>query len=235
MRLFGKVVLGLIFVIMLTAVFALFHPRSTLPDAWKPFAPLAVTDQITPLTPFKLRRALQGDAQCRAALLTGATFEAMEDFERSPACHIRNRVQLTEVAGARLLPVETRCETALRLALWVEHGVKPAAQAHFNQGILRLRHASSYNCRAMRTSAGVSERMSTHATADSIDISGLDLSDGRRLMLIEGWPAIDARAPFFRAIHQSSCQWFNLSLGPDYNRLHADHFHLQNTGWGTCR
>ncbi|MEO1365313.1 MAG: extensin family protein, partial [Pseudomonadota bacterium] len=92
-----------------------------------------------------------------------------------------------------------------------------------------------YNCRQMRTSSGTATRMSTHATADSIDISGVTLSDGRSLRLINGWPAADARAPFFRDLRDSACMWFRVTLGPDYNRLHADHFHLQHTGWGLCR
>ena len=207
-------------------------PNTPLPPAWNPVQPLVVTDT---LTRFKLQRALADGRSCTTALATGATFQPMDDLVTSPQCGIVDRVRLTAVGTARLAPVETRCQTALRTAMWYHHGIKPAAQRHFGQGVSAVAHASSYNCRQMRTSSGTATRMSTHATADSIDISGVTLNDGRSLRLINGWPAADARAPFFRDLRDSACMWFRVTLGPDYNRLHADHFHLQHTGWGLCR
>jgi hypothetical protein len=38
-----------------------------------------------------------------------------------------------------------------------------------------------------------------------------------------------------KVVHRPACRWFPLVLGPDYNNLHADHFHLQVRGWGFCR
>ncbi|MEO1363145.1 MAG: extensin family protein [Pseudomonadota bacterium] len=210
-------------------------PNTPLPPAWSPIQPLVVTDTVTPLTRFKLQRALADGRSCTTALATGATFQPMDDLVTSPQCGIADRVRLTAVGTARLAPVETRCQTALRTAMWYHHGIKPAAQRHFGTGVSAVAHASSYNCRQMRTSSGTATRMSTHATADSIDISGVTLSDGRSLRLINGWPAADARAPFFHDLRDSACMWFRVTLGPDYNHLHADHFHLQHTGWGLCR
>ena len=78
--------------------------------------------------------------------------------------------------------------------------------------------------------------MSTHATADAIDITGFTLEDGRKITLLEGWDSEDpAVSGFLRDVRDSACDWFRVTLGPDYNALHADHFHLQNTGWGACR
>ena len=235
MRLFRNLLLGLIFALLATAAFALWHPRSTLPDAWHPFRPLDITHEITPLTQYKLREALLSGEACMATLATGAEFLRMPDFTSSDVCHIRDRIELRSVVGVQVAPVETRCQTALRLAMWTEHGIKPAAEAHFARELTRIRHNSSYSCRAIRTTSGNSNRMSTHATAESIDISGVELSDGRRLSLIEGWSANDERSAFFKEIRDSACSWFRVTLGPEYNRLHADHFHLQHTGWGLCR
>lgn len=216
--------------------FVLIYATETpLPDAWNPAKPLAVSDPVTSLTTVKLRRALSSGTDCRAALATGATFEAMDDLTTSPQCGISDRVLLRGVGDATLRPVETRCQTALRLAMWYRHGIVPAAQTHFETDVRQIHHAASYSCRQMRTTGGTSGRISTHATADAIDISGVTLADGRRLNLITGWPAADTRAPFFRDLRNSACTWFRLTLGPDYNRLHADHFHLQHTGWGLCR
>lgn len=217
------------------AVLLIYAPNTPLPPAWNPTLGLNVSDPVTPLTRLKLNRALADGASCRAALATGAEFEQLGDLETSTQCGIADRISLRAVGSASLRAVETRCQTALRLAMWFEHGIEPAAQRYFNQGIRQIQHNSSYSCRQIRTTNGNSNRLSTHATAEAIDISGVTLADGRKLSLLSGWPAADTRAPFFRALRNSACTWFRVTLGPDYNRLHADHFHLQHTGWGLCR
>lgn len=40
---------------------------------------------------------------------------------------------------------------------------------------------------------------------------------------------------FLQAVPDSSCSWFVATLGPDYNTLHADNFHLQALDGGACR
>lgn len=235
MRLIRRLLAGIIFIFLSTLAFAIWHPRSPLPDPWNPLKPLEIAHPLTPFTQYKLKQALQSPEACLSVLANGATFSPLPDLEHSDLCHIRTRVELRAVAGAALRPVETRCQTALRLAMWTQHGIKPAARAHFGQDVAQILHSSSYNCRQIRTPSGSAGRMSTHATADSIDISGVVLGDGRRMTLLEGWPANDARGAFFRDLQTSACKWFRVTLGPDYNALHADHFHLQHTGWGLCR
>ncbi len=82
---------------------------------------------------------------------------------------------------------------------------------------------------------GGSGRISTHATADAIDVSGFDPGTGQIADLRQSWPDQTEIGAFLRAAHESACKWFVTALGPDYNALHTDRFHLQNTGWGTCR
>ncbi len=101
--------------------------------------------------------------------------------------------------------------------------------------VSRLRHVGSYNCRQMRTAQGENSGWSSHATADAIDIIGVQLSDGRSLTLLSDWGDNDPEAEFLRRIWRGGCDWFRVVLGPDFNRLHADHFHLQGPGWGYCR
>jgi hypothetical protein len=131
--------------------------------------------------------------------------------------------------------VETRCQIALRIAMWEEHSLQPAARAHLGEPLARITHMSSYSCRPIRTTRGQAQRMSTHSTADAIDISGFVTQSGRRITLLEGWDGAPDEAAFLRAVRDGACDWFKTVLGPEYNRLHADHFHLQNVGWGTCR
>lgn len=216
--------------------FLTFYPDTPLPDAWNPAKPLDVRAPVNPMTRWKMQSALvQGD-QCLAALDAAATFRSLPDLEQSAQCHIRTQVALRGVVGAKLSEVNTRCQVALRMAMWVQHGIEPAAQKHFGQSVSRVHHLSSYNCRQIRTSSGTAPRMSTHATADSIDITGFTLSGGRKITLLQDWSGSDAAAAaFLRDVRDSACDWFRVTLGPDYNALHADHFHLQHTGWGSCR
>jgi hypothetical protein len=212
------------------------HPNTPLPRAWNPTEPLRVDDPVTPLSVFKLDWIAEDGAACFAALRqAGAAVTQLPDLEQSPVCHIRDRVSLRGIGEIVMDPLETRCGTALRLVMWLRHSVEPAATRVFDQPVARLRHLSSYNCRAIRTPSGAGASMSTHATADAVDIAGVDLADGTQLSLIRDWGAGADRHDFWRAARDGGCVWFETALGPEYNRLHADHFHFQSSGWGTCR
>ncbi len=214
---------------------ALYHPNTPVPGGWNPVVPLTVGDAVTPLTGWKLERAVASAQSCIAALDTAASYTAMPDLKTSEQCHIRGRLDLRRVAGASLAPVETRCAIALRTAMWVEHDLKPAARDAFSADLTAIDHIGSYNCRQMRTSGGASNRWSTHATADAIDIAGFRLADGTRIRLIDDWEDGGPKGRFLKAARDSACGWFRVTLSPDYNSLHADHFHLQSKGWGLCR
>lgn len=213
----------------------LVHPDTPLPRAWNPTVPLRISDPVTPLTEWKLDRAAANQAQCLATLDGFASLRPLDPLEDSEQCFISDRVDLSGVGDARLSPIETRCAIALRLAMWEKHSVQPAAARFLDTSVTAIDHIGSYNCRAIRTSAGPSPRMSTHATADAIDISGFLLADGERIRLIADWESSGRRAAFLRAVRDGACDWFSLTLSPDYNRLHADHFHLQSRGRGLCR
>ena len=215
---------------------ALYHPDTPLRDEWNPVKPLRIADPVTPLTKWKLSRALGDPALCQSVLdASSVSASAMSDLQRSEVCHIRGRVRLASVGAAKMKPLETRCPIALRLAMWERHALQPAAKAHLGTDLTGIRHYSSYNCRAIRTPSGKTSRMSTHASADAIDISGFDFANGKRLSLKADWNGAAPDAAFLRAAQQGACLWFNTVLGPEYNALHADHFHMQNTGWNSCR
>lgn len=206
--------------------------NSPVPNAWNPLIDLAVSDPVTPLTHFKLRRAVKDAELCRAVVAEVAEAISMEPLDGGERCGIETRLEVSKLGLAKLRPVETACETALRLAMWERHGLQPAAQEILGQRAASIRHIGSYNCRPIR---GSTTRMSTHATASSIDIGGVVLEDGTRIELLQDWEGSEERQRFLRAIRDAGCIWFSTVLGPEFNRLHADHFHFQNNGWGTCR
>jgi len=214
----------------------IYHPQTPLPDAYNPARPFAADDALTFLTRFKLARSIADPEGCTNTLRDlGAGFASQPDRIASPRCGINNNVRLTDIAGIRLRPVETQCHTAVKTALWIKHSVKPAAQNLLGASVERVNHYSSYSCRQIRSAAGSTGRMSEHATANAIDISGFELSNGSRISLKDHWNAGDARAAFLRAVRDGACDWFKAVLGPDYNALHADHFHFDNGMWMTCR
>lgn len=214
---------------------ALYHPATPLPRGWNPVVPLAVDDDVTPLTPWKLEQALATPEACFATLGTAASYAQMPDYEVTENCHIRGRLDLAGVAGARMEPLQTRCAIALRMAMWATHDLAPRARDMFNADLTQIDQIGSYNCRQIRTANGPSNRWSTHATADAIDITGFRLSDGTRMRLIDDWGDAGPKGAYLSAARDSACEWFRVTLSPEYNSLHADHFHLQSRGWGLCR
>ena len=228
-------IFGLCVVLGTGAVVLIYAENTPLPDSWNPSIPLDVTDPQTALTKWKFTRALAEGASCRAALATAADFSPLIDKIDSPKCGIKDQVALRALAGSRVKPINTRCQTALRWAMWTQHGLQPVARELFDQDIRETLHFSSYSCRQIRTTNGRDGRMSTHATAEAIDISGFVLKDGTSISLLRDWDQPGPKSQFLRRAKSSACTWFRLTLSPDYNALHADHFHLQHTGWGLCR
>ena len=206
-----------------------------IPSAWNPLAPFDLNDERNVWTQAKLRRSLSSDDRCLAALDRYADFERMVPLVADEGCGIDPRIRLNAVGTVALAPVETTCAVALRLAAWERFVLQAEASTHLGSGVAALRHQSSYSCRAIRTESGPGTRLSTHATAEAIDIAGVWLTDGRQLELSDNWQGESAEARFFRAIHAGACEWFVTVLGPDFNALHEDHFHLQSVGWGSCR
>ncbi|MEM7742394.1 MAG: extensin family protein [Pseudomonadota bacterium] len=219
----------------LMATPSVFRPGD-VPPAWRPWGPVDLTTTPTWVMSWKLRELAGNEPACLAAMaFAGARLRDLPDRPTLNGCGIPGRVRLTGLAGAGLSPVETRCEIAARLYLWERNTLQPAAQRYLGASVARLDHYSSYSCRPIRTSRGNGRRMSQHATANAIDISGFVLSDGRRITLLRDWDGSGPEAAFLRASRDGLCDWFNMVLSPDYNGLHADHFHADMGFWRGCR
>ena len=186
-------------------------------------------------------RKLVGFAGDNAACF--AAFDrAGAGYERRPvvgagACRASQRMVLT---GNRFVPtmrpanVAPSCAVTAAMALWTRDVVQPMAQKHFGQKVVALENLGSYNCRKI---AG-EQTLSQHSTANAIDISAFVLADGTRISLINDWTDPDVRREFLHEVRDGSCGLFSTVLSPDYNRAHADHFHLDmsaRTGWTVCR
>ena len=206
-----------------------------LPDRHNPFAPLVVADKPNWLTRHKLDRLTNDPALCRAVLqASGAAATAMADRDAGSDCGWTNAVQLRSSAAVDLAsPVIMSCRTAVSFALWAHHLVQPAAIKHFGRSVRKVEHLGSYACRNVNNAK--EGRRSRHAYAEALDIGGFVLEDGARISVLHDWPRGDDRSRFLRAAHAGACRWFDGVLGPEYNRLHADHLHLERGPWRVCR
>jgi hypothetical protein len=209
-----------------------------LPPQHDPWAPLAVAAEPNWLTSFKLRRA-KGDATaCLAALApTGVRHEPVPDRVTGPSCGFANAVRVRSGDGVSIgAPLLLSCRAALSYAMWERHALQPAARRELGSPVHAIEHLGSYACRDINTGESPTGRRSKHATADAIDIAGFTTADRQRITVQRDWPRTSsAEARFLRDAHDGACRYFEGALGPDYNAVHADHFHLEVGGWGWCR
>jgi hypothetical protein len=77
--------------------------------------------------------------------------------------------------------------------------------------------------------------MSQHATANAFDIAGFRLRSGRVVSVKLDWGKTNTAGRFLFIARDGLCDWFNLTLSPDYNADHADHFHADMGWWRSCR
>jgi len=205
-----------------------------LPDAWNPWAALDVRQPPNFLTPYKLSRLRDDPGLCRQALeASQLRFRSQADSPASSKCPLQN-VWRIEQGDARLSSsFLASCPLAVAYALFENHGLQPAAQRVFGQPVVQVDHLGSFACRNVYNRK--QGRLSQHATANALDISGFRLQDGQRIVLARDWQAGGQKAAFLRDVQQAACESFSTVLGPDYNAAHHNHFHLDMGLWQICR
>ena len=232
---------------LMASGYAVYSGAVVIPERFNPWAPLDVAAPPNFLTGSKLARARGDPVRCLAALAqTGLRYSVLPDRVTGPGCGFDNAVLLRE-AGVRLgAPVSLSCPMALSFAMWERHVLQPAAQLHVGQRVAALDHLGSYACRNVNRGEGVTPNAaagnrSRHATADALDIAGFTLANGHRITVLRHWKTGAAEAPsgadtlLLRDAHRGACRFFQGVLGPDYNAVHSDHFHLETGGYRMCR
>ncbi len=142
---------------------------------------------------------------------------------RISACGIAEPVRVSSVAGLRLSQVAIMdCRTAMALNAWAERGVKPAV-GRLGGGPVGLKVAAHYSCRTRNNQKGA--KVSEHGKGRAIDISAIELRNGQSLTVLNGWRS-GQHGPRLRAMHKAACGPFGTVLGPNSDRFHHDHFHL---------
>ena len=227
---------------LLVLLSALLIAGALLNGRAAPWKPLDLADAPGPMTGRGLVGLADEPARCTALLERAGVRVAALPPVRAGRCGYADGVALrpggSRSIGLSPAGVGTSCAVAAGLALWEWHVVQPAARRRFGQRVARIDHLGSYSCR--RIGGGASGAYSEHSTADAIDIAGFRLADGTAVGVAADWKGEGAKAAFLRDVHDGACGFFSTVLGPDYNRAHRDHFHLDQAerganGWRGCR
>lgn len=168
--------------------------------------------------------------QCIVALKAlGADAQPVEKFRTEGGCGIDDPVKITKlrVAGSTIAltgkPMMS-CRFALKFADWTVNVVAPMARHHLGAKLNQLQVGPGYVCR--RRNNAKKGKLSEHAFGNAIDIVGLKLSNGERV-LIAGLPGATGPVKrFLGAARITACGYFSTVLGPGANAAHSSHFHF---------
>lgn len=142
---------------------------------------------------------------------------------RLKGCGIAAPVRVTAVDGVTLSqPATLNCQAAKALNKWVKGSVKPAV-GRLGGGVASLTVLSHYSCRTRNNKPGA--KISEHARGNAIDIAAINLANGVSLTVLKGWrDRVQSR--ILKAVHKQACGIFGTVLGPNADRFHQDHLHL---------
>ena len=166
-------------------------------------------------------------------VLTAANveFTPLEDTDTAEGCGFRNAVNLERTLTPYNAPVRMSCPLTAALYVWERQAARPLAEELLGSQLVRINTYGTYACRNI---AGT-RRRSQHATANAIDIAGFELADGRSISVINDWGKDTPEGEYLEEVHSQACRLFSVTLGPDYNAAHRDHFHLDFGSGNVCR
>ncbi|MEO8389162.1 extensin family protein [Polaromonas sp.] len=235
---------------LVASAYGVYSGAWQIPAEFNPWAPLDAKAPPNLLTIYKLSRARNDPARCLAALdSTGMQYDVLPDRSTGEDCGFSNAVRLRKAPVRLGAALPLSCPMALSFYMWEENALQPAAQQHFGQRVTGIDHLGSYACRNVNSGEGTpshapARTRSRHATANALDISAFTLAGGQRVTVLKHWPDEDAAAPpgppgpealLLRDVHKGACKYFKGVLGPDYNAVHRDHFHLETGGYSMCK
>lgn len=206
-----------------------------VPPQHLPWKPLRLGDPMGAATPIKLERAMRSPEACRRVLREGGvTYSDLPDRSAGEFCEVRNAVRLRG-GTTPLVPAgpAMTCPVALGFALWDRQVLQPAARSELGSAAARVEHYGTYSCR--RQYGAATGRISEHALANALDVSGVTLRNGRRVTVASDYRDEGGEGRFLRRARQGACTVFRVVLSPDYNAAHRDHFHFDQGPFRACR
>ena len=181
----------------------------------------------------------QNARQCLAGLKSKSVrFAGLPSKSFDGGCRMIDTIKLMDFGTQTTNLGAMTCPLASSFTDWARFAVVPAAKKYLGSEVVKIETMGTFNCRAIAGSR--SGRLSEHAFANAVDVSAFVLRDGRRVSVLNGWRGSSEERAFLRRLHQSACKRFGTVLGPDYNAVHANHFHFDmaksmSNGTAYCR
>lgn len=194
-----------------------------------PHVNLKTTSSATWIDPFEQIRitSMRLDKQTCKEVLIKPYIDAkpIKSNLKSNGCGWVNGFKVRKIAGAKLgnNGAVLSCEMATSMALWMQHVQKKAREV-YGARIIKIHHYGTYNCRKIRNGILPSQ----HSFANGIDVSGFTLSNGKTIKIYGNWKKDSKASSLIRSAYMSSCLYFNVKLGPNNDKSHQDHFHLDD-------
>jgi hypothetical protein len=147
---------------------------------------------------------------------------------RVAGCGLDRPVRVVSVDGVALSqPATMDCATAKALKTWVRKGVKPAI-GRLGGGVASLRVVASYSCRTRNNRPGA--RISEHGRGRAVDVAAVTLKNGVSVSVLKGWRD-PVQGQLLKRMHSAACGPFGTVLGPNSDKYHKDHIHLDTASY----
>jgi hypothetical protein len=178
---------------------------------------------------------LGGQPGAGLAISALARMEPMAPIVKG-ACSVKQPYRLTALGPSgrtALQPAATLdLDMVHGLVRW-EEGMQAAAKATLGEPIAAIHVAASYDCRTMNHRRRA--RMSEHGKANAIDVSEFVTASGKRITVRADSRGGGDKASFIKTVRATTCDVFQVVLGPGSDGMHEDHIHMDLGHWKACR
>lgn len=209
-----------------------YVPRQHLP--WRSLDMTAPTGFATDIQLFRL--SLSPSSNCAAMIESVSDYPTRlaEPHRPKGPCGWDIAREIDGSKAAKLAPndVTMQCPLAVGTYIWLKE-IDKAAEQHLGSGVKQILHAGSYSCR--RQVGNGSGQWSEHAFANAFDVMGFKLDNGDVVSVLSDWNGSPERRKFLRETRRQACKIFQVTLSPDFNEAHKDHFHVDMGPSRSCR
>lgn len=211
----------------------LFANENNFPPNSLPWKPVALDAPPNWIARWQLNRLKADPAACRVALAGASQLKitSVADHKVDDTCGFSHVVR-TDASPARFIPTVTATCPLTAALYWYQQRLAPIALAHLHAPLTGITTLGTFACRNVDNAPDGNR--SEHATANAIDIAGFSFANGRTVSVLKDYGKPTDAGRFLDAVHALDCQLFNGALGPKYNALHANHFHLDMGPYHIC-
>ena len=225
----------LLLAILVVGSISLVFRQGLLPARFTPLPRLDLGNPLPLISDWQLAELRYDRRLCREVISSPLISAKMiGDRRLKKGCGWVNAVRMSAAGHASIGVNRVTCQVAAATALWAQYVVQPEAQRIFGKRVTGIENYGTYSCRNIVGNSFWQDRRSEHASANAIDIAGFRLEGGERISVLRHWRGTGKKAEFLRAVHRGGCSYFRVSLSPDFNAAHKDHFHFDRGILWTC-